>query len=112
MSEEKRKNVPPEIDKPEGADTCQEGQGNAPPALNKDENQEAKSEQVHTDLEFQLGKNNVISNPDSIQWNVLQEAIQSDNVNTVTHENVENEGKKGKQDIVEPESPETLVPYS
>ncbi|KAG5869390.1 hypothetical protein JTB14_001254 [Gonioctena quinquepunctata] len=102
MSEEIRKNVPPEIDKPEGADTRQERQGNAPPALNKDENQEAKSEQVHTDLESQLGKNNVLLNSDAIQWNVLQNVIQSGNVNTVTHENVENEEKKGKQDIVEP----------
>ncbi|KAG5881780.1 hypothetical protein JTB14_033140 [Gonioctena quinquepunctata] len=108
MSEEIRKNVPPEIDKPEGADTRHEGQGNAPPAPNEDEKQEAKSEQVHTGLEFQLGKNNVLLDTDSTQWNVIQNVIQSGNVNTVTHENSENEeDKKGKQDIVESGSPDT-----
>ncbi|KAG5878039.1 hypothetical protein JTB14_014218 [Gonioctena quinquepunctata] len=108
MNEEIRKNVPPEIDKPEGADTRHEGQGNAPPAPNEDEKQEAKSEQVHTGLEFQLGKNNVLLDTDSTQWNVIQNVIQSGNVNTVTHENSENEeDKKGKQDIVESGSPDT-----
>ncbi|KAG5870454.1 hypothetical protein JTB14_027072 [Gonioctena quinquepunctata] len=98
MNEETGKKVPPDIDKSGGTEIWQESQGNAPLAMNGETSQESKSEQVHTSVEFQLGKNNATSDFDNKKSNELQEEQQSEHVEVVIYKYGKNDGNAKKQD--------------